>query len=122
MSTAPQDDIALIRTNLGENPSDNSTHVLSDHALSTWLAAFEGDTNLVTWRALLTIAASETLRSKKITSQHLSTDGPAVSAELRALADTYKQASDAANNAEHFSGYVAPPVAAKREGEELRLW
>lgn len=113
-------DIALIRTNLGEDPQDESSHVLPDSALATWLTAFAGNTDRVTWRALLTIAANETLLSKKITSQHLSTDGPAVSAELRALADTYKQVADEADSVEHFAGYVPPPVLARREAEELR--
>lgn len=113
--------VARIRSNLGETPEDENTHVLSDNALHGWLDEFNDDTNLVTWRALLVIASSETLRSKKITTQHLSTDGPAVSAELRALAETYKHASQVANDDAHFSGYTAPPLPARSEGEEWNI-
>lgn len=113
-------DIALIRLNLGEDPDDRETHVLSDVALETWLEHFDHNTDLVTHRALITIAMSEALIAKKITSQHLSTDGPALSAELRALAATYKQAADEANESQYFSGYVAPVSAGRLEAEEYR--
>lgn len=103
--------IALVRLNLGEDPTDESTHVLSDDALEAWLDHLAGNTDLVTHRALITIAMSEALIAKKITSQDLSTDGVSLSAELRALAATYKQAADEANTGseEFFSGYVPPP-------------
>lgn len=113
-------DIALIRLNLGEDPDDQSTHVLSNIALETWLDRFDNNTDLVTHRALITIAMSEALVAKKITSQHLSTDGPALSAELRALAETYKQASDEANESQYFAGYVAPVQGGRLEAEECR--
>lgn len=115
--------IALIRLNLGEDPTNQETHVLSDTALETWLEHFDQNTDLVTHRALITIAMSEALLSKKITSQHLSTDGPALSAELRALAQTYKDASDeaAGASAEFFAGYVPPPGPHRGwEAEEYR--
>lgn len=113
--------IALVRLNLGEDPTNQETHVLSDTALETWLEHFDQNTDLVTHRALITIAMSEALLSKKITSQHLSTDGPALSAELRALAETYKQASDEANESQFFAGYVPPPGPHYgREAEEYR--
>lgn len=113
-------DLMLIRLNLGEDPDERTTHVLSDAALEAWLDLFDGNTDRVTHRALITIAMSETLLSKKITSQDLSSDGPAVSAELRALAETYKQAADASDDTQHFSGYIAPPVSQRREAEEYR--
>src|SRR5690625_3210370 len=97
-------DLMLVRLNLGENPDDPNTHVLSDTALEAWLDRFDNNTDLVTHRALITIAMSEALISKKITSQHLTTDGPALSAELRALAETYKQAAEEAGDGRYFAG------------------
>jgi hypothetical protein len=40
--------------------------------------------------ALLAIATNESLISKKIRTEDLSTDGPAVAAELRRTAETYR--------------------------------
>jgi hypothetical protein len=113
-------DLMMVRLNLGEDPDDQSTHVLSDTALTTWLEHFDHNTDLVTHRALITIAMSEALIAKKIQSQHLSTDGPALSAELRALAETYKQASDEANESQYFAGYVSPVPSGRLEAEEHR--
>lgn len=114
-------DIEQVRLNLGEDIEDETTHVLSDAALATWLTAFNGSVDRATWRALITIATSEALISKKLTSQHLSTDGPALSAELRALAQTYKDMADADDNANYFAGYVLPPGAGRLfEAEEYR--
>lgn len=113
-------DLMLIRLNLGEDPDNQKTHVLSNEALEAWLDRFDGNTDRVTHRALITIASSEVLTSKKITSQDLSSDGPAVSAELRALAETYKQAADTSDDTQYFAGYIAPPVSQRREAEEYR--
>lgn len=115
-------DIELVRINLGEDPTDEATYVLPDSAIATWLAAFKGNTDRATARALITIAANETLLSKKITSQDLSTDGPAVSAELRALADYYLVQADTDAGDTYFSGYV-PPARGRHAGEaEERRW
>ena len=75
--------------------------------------------------ALRTIAASEVLVSKKIQSQDLSTDGPAVSAELRALArewDAKADALEAPAADTGFIGYVASGQGVRYEGEERRTW
>lgn len=113
-------DIELVRVNLGETPDDESTHVLPDSAIATWLAAFRGNTDRATARALITIAASEVLTSKVITSQDLSTNGDRVSAELRELAKTYQEEADKADGDAHFSGYVPPPARDHHEAEEVR--
>lgn len=114
------EDIALVRINLGEDPVDESTHVLPDSAIATWLSAFKGNTDRATARALITIAANETLLSKKITSMDLATDGPAVSAELRALADYYLAQASEADGDTYFSGYVPPKGRDALEAEETR--
>lgn len=116
-------DIALVRTNLGEDPTDEATYVLPDSAIATWLAAFRGNTDRATARALITIAASEVLTSKVITSQDLSTNGDRVSAELRALADYYLVQADRDAGDTYFSGYV-PPAQGRHAGEaeEARRW
>ena len=80
----------------------------------------DGDVN-----TLRTIAASEVLVSKKIQSQDLSTDGPAVSAELRALArewDAKADALEAAADGGGFIGYVSSGQGVRYEGEERRTW
>ena len=113
-------DLMLIRLNLGEDPDDTKTHLLSDTALEAWLAKFNGNTDRATYHALRAIAASETLLSKKITSQHLSTDGPAVASALLSLAETYRAAADESENAIHFAGYIAPGYHRRGEAEESR--
>ena len=113
-------DLMLIRLNLGEDPDDEHTHLLSDEALTAWLEKYDNNTDRVTYHALRAIAASETLLSKKITSQHLSTDGPAVARSLLELAATYKAAADESDDMVHFAGYVPPPVARSLEAEEYR--
>ena len=75
--------------------------------------------------ALRTIAASEVLVSKKIRTQDLQTDGPAVAAELRALAREWDAKADALEGVgEGFIGYIPGPgaVTGRHEGEEARAW
>lgn len=75
--------------------------------------------------ALRTIAVSEVLVSKRIQSQDLSTDGPAVSAELRALArewDAKADALEAPADGGGFIGYVTTGQGVRYEGEERRTW
>ena len=71
---------------------------------------------------LRTIAASELLVSKKISTQDLTTDGPAISAELRALAREWDAKADAEQEVEPsaFSGFIGGAPATRREGVEYR--
>lgn len=111
----------LVRVNLGETPSNPETHLLNDEQLNVWLDAYDNDTDRATASALLTIAATEVLVSKKIRTQDLQTDGPAVSAELRALAREYQNRADSKESgAVHFAGYIDPRDTRPSEAEEHR--
>ena len=63
--------------------------------------------------------------SKKIRTQDLQTDGPAVAAELRALAREWDAKADSLEGVgEGFIGYIPGPgaVTGRYEGEEARAW
>ena len=73
--------------------------LFTDDELALLIAA-EGSTLAGAAAALDAIAVSEVLLSKKITTQDLSTDGPAVAAELRKQADSLRaRAAEAAAGA-----------------------
>jgi hypothetical protein len=60
--------------------------------------------------ALITVATSEALLSKKIRTQDLATDGPAVSAELRALAAVLNGQADTEDQAAAGSVFELIPL------------
>lgn len=99
------DDVRLLTADLdAQNP------VLSEEQYNKLLALYKGDTRRAAARALRIMAASEVLISKVIKTQDLSTDGRAVSAELRALAeqlDAEAEAEDAAAGGSYAS-YIPP--------------
>lgn len=65
--------------------TDEANLLLSDEQITAFLS-LEVGVKRAAAAALETIARSETLIAKKISTQDLSTDGPAVAAELRASA------------------------------------
>jgi hypothetical protein len=65
---------------------DEGNQLLTDLMVAGFLAMHDQDVRLAAAAALDSIASSEVLVSKKIRTQDLSTDGPAVAAELRAQA------------------------------------
>jgi hypothetical protein len=65
---------------------DETNPLISDAQIAGYLALNDDSVRLAAADALEAIAASEVLVSKKIRTQDLATDGPAVAAELRALA------------------------------------
>jgi hypothetical protein len=64
--------------------------VFGDDDLGVFLTLCHNSVKRAAARALETIAGDEALTSKRITSQDVSTDGPAVAAELRQLAASLK--------------------------------
>lgn len=86
-------DLEIVRLNITDTGAEQ---LFTDDQLNAWLDQYSGSINRATYRALITMATSEVLISKKIRTQDLSTDGPAVSAELRHLAETYKADAEAA--------------------------
>lgn len=104
------------------NITDTGTEQLfTDEQLDAWLAQYEGNINRATYRALVTMATSTVLVSKKIRTQDLSTDGPAEAAALLALAKTYKDEADAeAADAGSFFDIIPFGNTPVLEGEEHR--
>lgn len=89
---ATSDPVGLVRLNIADLDDDNQ--LLTNEQIQTLLDAVDGNTNRASARALRTIASSEVLIGKKIRTQELSTDGPAVSKELRALAEEFDRHAD----------------------------
>lgn len=85
---ADPEKVALVRLYTGD-PS-GATELLTDDQIGAFLDDNGDHPRLAAAAALEAIAASEVLVSKKIRTQDLSTDGPAVSAELRALAKQHR--------------------------------
>lgn len=100
--------------------------LLSDEEITTALDRTGGSDLRAAARCLEAIAVSEVLVGKKIRTQDLSTDGPAVSAELRALAARYRaEADDADPEAGRFDGFdLAPVTRAGRRPEHTnpQVW
>lgn len=73
--------------------SSGEDQLLTDQQYQDLIDANDGSLRLAAADALEVMATSEVLVSKKIRTQTLATDGPAVSAELRALADRHRAAA-----------------------------
>lgn len=80
--------------------TDPTEQLLTDDQLLGLLEMNAGNIRLSAAEALEIIAASEVLVSKKIRTQDLQTDGPAVSAELRALAAGLRARADQGTDAD----------------------
>lgn len=74
--------------------TDTSKSVFSDAEINTFLTMRNGSVRRAAAQALLMVAGSEARLAKKITSQDLQTDGPAVAAELRQLAKQLEAQED----------------------------
>lgn len=79
------------------NPDEPADYLVPDEQLEAYIAINQGDLYGAAADALLAIATNESLVSKKIRTEDLQTDGPAVAGELRRTAEVFrKQANDAA--------------------------
>jgi hypothetical protein len=88
-----------VRLLVPDNDVDN--HLLEDADITALLTLEASDVRRAAATALELIASSEALVSKKIKTQDLSTDGPAVARELRERAKQLRaQAEEAAVNAD----------------------
>lgn len=119
--SSPAGMVRLNITDVADAPADR---LFTDAQLTAFLTQSKENINRASARALRVIAASEVLIGKKIRTQAgTSTDGPAVSAELRALAALYETQADAddASAAEGFFDVVGFYPARPAEGEEWRL-
>ena len=68
--------------------------LFTDAQINAFLTLESGNVRLAAAQALDTIASSEALVSKKIRTQDLQTDGPAVAAELRERAAALREQAD----------------------------
>lgn len=111
----PQD-IGKVRLLIADTCDDP---LLSDTDISGFLDLNAGSIRLAAAEALEAIAVSEVLVSKKIRTQDLTTDGPAVAAELRRLAALQRAlAAKAEDDAAGWDGFdVVATVAPSRRPE-----
>ena len=115
----------LLRLHIADPADAAGGPLLSYDDLSALYRGESGSLPRTVASALRTIATSEVLVSKKIHNQDLQTDGPAVAAELRALAREWDAKADALEGVgEGFIGYIPGPgaVTGRYEGEEGRAW
>ena len=97
---SPLDAVRFLIADVGEDS------LLADSQVAEMLALNGGSIRRAAADCLDAIATSEVLVSKKIRTQDLTTDGPAVSAELRALAKRLRDAAQAATDlADTFDGF-----------------
>lgn len=110
--------VDIVRLNITDT---KEPQLFTDEQLNAWLAAYDGNVNRATYRALITIATSTVLVSKKMRTQDLSTDGPAESAALLKLAETYKAEADAEQGTDDgFLELIPFGGAGHCEAEEYR--
>lgn len=105
---------------------DPANQLFTNDQVQSLLNLTGGNAYRAAAEALRVIARSEVMISKKITTQDLSTDGPAVAAELRAQAkelDAKADAMDAAGEGS-FAAFIPGPGgggAGHLEGVERRV-
>jgi hypothetical protein len=118
--TLPLGKVRLLILDTAEAPADR---LFSEEQLDAFLELNDGNVRRTAAQALLVISLSEALLSKKIRTQDLSTDGPAVAAELRAQAKVLTDKADADDAAavESFFDVVPFGGPCKPEGAEWRL-
>lgn len=112
--------LGMVRLNITDTSEDPAARLLTDDQIRGLLTAASDSVYGATARALRLIATSEVLVSKKIRTQDLSTDGPAVAAELRAQAREYDDLAAAETGEHSFAGYVPPVPGRGYEAEEGR--
>lgn len=110
-----RDDVRLLTTDLGTG----ANQLFTDFQMDSFLRLNGNNVRRAAADALETIARSEALVSKKIRTQDLATDGPAVAAELRASAALLRQQADDADGVDDgfdvfsIGGTVRPELTAR---------
>lgn len=112
--------LGMVRLYITDTSEDPAARLLTDDQIRGLLTAASDSVYGATARALRLIATSEVLVSKKIRTQDLTTDGPAVAAELRAQAKVYDDLAAAETGETSFAGYVSPVPDRGYEAEEAR--
>ncbi|WP_024817094.1 hypothetical protein [Arthrobacter sp. 31Y] len=99
---------------------DEAAPVLTDDIIGGYLVLNDDAVLLAAADSLDAIATSEVLLAKKIRTQDLSTDGPAVAAELRAQAARLRERHAEDNGTGAWFDVVGYRPAPHAEGEEYR--
>ncbi len=102
--SADVDTVRLLTADQLEPPNQ----LFTDRELMVFLSLEAGNIRRAAAQALDTIASSEVLVSKVITSQDLSTDGAKVAAELRARADSLREQDAQSDDGGYFE--IIPPA------------
>ena len=114
-------DVGQVRRIIGD--LDVNKQIFGDGELEGFLALADGSVKRAAAEALDTIASSEALISKKITTQDRASDGPAVADALRkhaaALRGRAKEEEDALEEESFFSAFSLTGPA-RVEGEEAK--
>jgi hypothetical protein len=91
----PQNDKDRVRLLISDvGGGDGESFLFLNEEILTFLEMNEGNVRLAAAEALRSIAGNEAQVSKRIKFLELSTDGPSVAKELRALADKFEEAAD----------------------------
>jgi hypothetical protein len=98
---------------------DESQPIFTDEHLTGYLSLKAGSVKRAAADALDAIATSEVLLGKKIRTQDVTTDGPAVAADLRKKARELRDEADAEDGA--FFDVTPLEVYCRPEGSEYRL-
>lgn len=101
INTDPTTDVGMVRLLITD--LDAAAPLFTDDQITAFLTLEGSDVRYAAAQALDTIASSEVLVSKKIRTQDLQTDGPAVSADLRARASELRRQSDEGTGDAGFS-------------------
>lgn len=115
----PSTDEGQVRLLIDDTGTDP---VFTQQEIQTFLDMTGGNVLRAAARALLMIAGSEARLGKKIRTQDLSTDGPAVAAELRALAKQLRDEADEEDEDDperSYFGIVEYPYGAPARPPEL---
>lgn len=102
--------LGKVRLLISDTADVAADRLFTDEQLDAFLDLAGGSVHRTAAEALLVIAGNEVLLSKKIRTQDLSTDGPAVSAELRQLAAVLAAKADAADAAAAESVFELVPL------------
>jgi len=117
--------LALLRMLIADT-STSPDQLFNDSQLRAFLTLGAGNVRLAAADALDAIATSEVLISKKIRTQDLQTDGPAVAAELRAQAKNHRALAqkdlDDANLWDGFDVVDTIPSGCRPELTERQVW
>lgn len=113
---SPEGQVRLLIADL-----DESELILSDIIIGGYLVLNDNSVKLAAADSLDAIATSEVLLAKKIRTQDLSTDGPAVAAELRGQAARLRARAEEESGAGSFFDIIPFGPSGHSEGEEYRL-